>query len=192
MTTPRFPLHEASDPETRKTLETQLTALHRGLVPLVSGVDDGFSLLIQAVNLSHAPEEVARGFMTLGQTMYRSNDTKPRNRELAIEAFISVAQVPYMRYCHTIIGEKKVGLSPEQVKDALAGQMPKGLSEEEEAAFHLGEVLARLDKPLDDSDWESFASKLPKSEIIGITNFIGAFQWLALLTRLNGKDSRWD
>lgn len=124
--------------------------------------------------------------------MYQGNDTKSRNRELAVDAFISVAQIPYMRHCHTIVGEKRVGLTPEQVKDALAGQMPKDLSEEEEAAYELGKLLARLDKPLDDRDWEKFTSKLPKSEIVGIANFIGAFQWLALLTRLNGDDNRWN
>lgn len=130
--------------------------------------------------------------MTLGQAMYRGDDTKPRNRELAVEAFISVAQVPYMRYCHTIVGQKRVGLTSEQVNDALSGKIPRDLSEEEEAAFQLGHFLARLDKPLGNSDWDNFASKLSKSEIIGIANFIGAFQWLALLTRLNGEDNRWD
>lgn len=43
MAVPRFPLNEAPDPETRSTLESQLTALHNGLVPLVSA--DGSEML---------------------------------------------------------------------------------------------------------------------------------------------------
>lgn len=125
---------------------------------------------------------------------FQPHHTKPRNRELAVTAFISVTKVPYMHHCHMIVGEKKSNLNftPEQLTDALAGKMPQGLNEEEQAAYSLGKLLATLRTPMDDQSWEQYARKLQKSEIVGIANFVGVYQWLALLTHLNGEDLRWD
>lgn len=127
--------------------------------------------------------------MELTTAAFKPQHIKPRNRELAVKAFISVSQVPYMRYCHSITG--MASLTQDQCKDALSGKMPQGLSEEEMAAYGLGKVLANLNTPLSNEHWEEYSSRLPKSEIVGIANFIGVYQWLALMTRLNGDDDRW-
>lgn len=132
--------------------------------------------------------------MELSKVSFQPHHAKPRNRELAVTGFISVTKVPYMQHCHMIVGEKKANLNftPEQLKDALAGRMPQDLSEEEQAAYSLGRLLATLRTPMDDHTWEEYAGKLQRSEIVGITNFVGVYQWLALLTHINGVDHRWD
>lgn len=138
---------------------------------------------------SFVPENFIESFMEFTAAAFQPQHIKPRNRELAVQAFISVSQVPYMRYCHSVVGP--ASLTQDQCKDALAGKMPQGLSEEEKAAYGLGKMLASLTTPLSSYYWEEFSSKLPKSEIVGIANFVGIFQWLALMTRLNGDDDRW-
>lgn len=126
--------------------------------------------------------------MDLSKASYMPNHIKPRNRELTVLAFISVTQVPWMRQVHGVFGTKNptLNFTPEQIQDGLAGNMPQGLDEEEQAAYRLGRVLTSLNGPLDEESWQEFSSKLSKSEIVGIANFVGVFQWLALLIRLKG------
>lgn len=128
--------------------------------------------------------------MDLTTAAFQPQHIRPRHRELAVQAFISVSQVPYMRYCHSIAAQA-VNLTENQSKDALTGKVPQDLTQEEQAAYRLGRGLANLNKPLSNEHWDEFSSILPKSEIVGIANFIGVYQWLALMTRLNGDDGRW-
>ncbi|KAF3768161.1 hypothetical protein M406DRAFT_254696 [Cryphonectria parasitica EP155] len=187
---PRFPLDRAPDPATRHTLETQMNMLHSGRLPVMA--EDRSEMLGWCAPLSYAPDNVVRAFMDLSKVSFQPQHAKPRNRKLAVTAFISVTQIPYMRHCHLIIGEADLGFSADQLRDALAGTMPEGLNDEEQAAYNFGKLLATQRDPIKDQIWEEFAGKLQKSEIVGITNFVGVYQWLALLTQLNGEDDRWN
>lgn len=126
--------------------------------------------------------------MELSKASYMPNHIKPRNRELAILAFVSGSPTPYMLKVHGARDGKNPTsqFTSEQLEDALAGKVPQGLDEEEQSVYRLGKVLSTLNGPLDDETWKEYSSKLPRSEIVGIANFIGVFQWLTLMIRLRG------
>lgn len=97
--------------------------------------------------------------MDLAKASFQPHHIKPRNQELAVMAFISATQVPYMRDAHSFLGEHNEGgkITSEQIQDALAGKVPQGLNEEEQAAYRLGKVLASLKSPIDDETWKDFS-----------------------------------
>lgn len=136
---------------------------------------------------------MARQFFEVAKTIYTKGEVKPRNRELAILGLASVLKVPYVRYCH---GEGegaaiKAGLSHEQARQGLAGDIPDGLSEEEQLVYRLGRVLTTLNGPLDNATFHEVETKLSKTEFVGLVHTIAGYRWIALLEQVNG-DPRWD
>ncbi|KAI2641395.1 hypothetical protein GGS26DRAFT_585785 [Hypomontagnella submonticulosa] len=185
----RFPLNDAPDPAAKQVMEQLMSDLWKGnrQFPIIE--EDEHAMLGYLAPLSYTLD-VARDFFAVARTAFHPNNVKPRNRELAVMALISVVDIPYMTYCHQRIGGR-LGLTAQQCQDALAGKVPEGLSEEEEAAYSLGRALTALVGPLDDMTYQKFASKMEKSELVGIANIIGGYKWIALLGQVNGMDRRW-
>ncbi|KAI0383931.1 hypothetical protein F5Y04DRAFT_250031 [Hypomontagnella monticulosa] len=143
------------------------------------------------VNLiySYTPE-TAKAILSMWKTCVKPSHIKPRNRELAILALCSVYDAPYVAYCHRIAG-KMVGLTGEQIEDALDGKEPQGLDDEEVAAYRLGRALSETRGPLHDDVFSSITSKMEKSQAVGVANIIGGYLWIVTLIQLNGEDRRW-
>ncbi|KAI1411804.1 hypothetical protein F5Y13DRAFT_164389 [Hypoxylon sp. FL1857] len=185
----RFPLDEAPDPAAKQVMEGLMSDLWKGNRPFPIIEDDEKAMLGYLAPLSYNLD-VARGFFDVAKTAFHPNSVKPRNRELAVMALISVVEIPYMAYCHRKLGGR-LGLTDQQCEDALSGKVPEGLSDEETAAYRLGRVLTSLTGPLDDVTYREFSSKMDKVQLVGIANIIGGYKWITLLGQLNGEDRRW-
>jgi hypothetical protein len=94
-------------------------------------------------------------------------------------------------YCHREVA-LKLGLTAEQCDDAVAGRVPKDLTEEESMAYRLGRILTTLDGPLDDATWQEVTSTMEKSEFVAILHTVAGFRWVSLLVQVNGEDRRWE
>jgi alkylhydroperoxidase/carboxymuconolactone decarboxylase family protein YurZ len=53
-------------------------------------------------------------------------EISPRERELAIFAVLAYSPAAYAIYVHQLLAQK-VGFSPDQIEDALVGNLPKNL-----------------------------------------------------------------
>lgn len=132
---------------------------------------------------------MTRQFFEVAKSIY-TTDVKPRNRELATLGLASLLNAPYIAFCHRDVAAK-VGLSPDQHRDAMAGKLPEGLNPEEQLAYRLGRILTQLNGPLDDATFaEVRASGMAKEEFVGIVHTIAGYRWIALLDQVNA-DSRW-
>ncbi|KAI2464633.1 hypothetical protein F4781DRAFT_412364 [Annulohypoxylon bovei var. microspora] len=187
--TPRFPSTEAPDSEARQTVENALLTMHGGPPPFQWIDEDGHSMLGCYAPLCYSPIFVGQ-FFTLAKTVYDSSLVKPRNRELAILGLTSVLDVPYIVYCHRGLAGK-VGVTDSQYQEGMAGNVPQGLSDEEAMAYRLGRILPTLTGPLDNATWEEAASKMEKSQIVGVLHTVAGYRWVAMLEQLNGDVRRW-
>ncbi|KAI1326780.1 hypothetical protein F5Y16DRAFT_374015 [Xylariaceae sp. FL0255] len=185
----RFPIDESPDPLAREVMEQSLAKMHNGNPPFRYTDEDGKSLVGCYAPLCYSPI-ITRQFFALAKACYDPAAVKPRNRELAIMAFCSIMDVPYIVYCHRGCANK-VGLSDEQYDEGCAGHMPSELNEEEQMVYQLGRTLTALTSRLDDKTWEETVSKLGKAELVGVIHIIAAYKWVALLAQVNGDDERW-
>ncbi|KAI8633364.1 hypothetical protein F5Y19DRAFT_417682 [Xylariaceae sp. FL1651] len=189
MAPPRFPIDESPDPAAREVMTESLAKMHNGNPPFQYTDEDGKSLVGCYAPLCYSPV-ITRQFFALAKACYDPAAVKPRNRELAILAFASIVNVPYIVYCHRGCGHK-VGLSDQQYDDGLAGNVPKDLTEEEVMVYQLGRTLTTLTSRLDDDTWQEATSKLGKAELVGVIHIVAAYKWVALLAQVNGDDERW-
>ncbi|KAI0022368.1 AhpD-like protein [Xylariomycetidae sp. FL0641] len=186
--TPRFPLNEAPAANANETMTSMLADIHGGPPPFPIIEENGESMLGPYAAFSYTPK-MAEAFFIMSKTCYSTEHVKPRNRELAVLALCSVYDAPYMTYCHKNLG-KKVGLESDQIDEALRGQEPQGLSEEESAAYCLGRALSAGLGPLDDATFSSIVARMEKSQAVGVANVIGGYRWIVTLVQLNGTDRR--
>ncbi|ROT41234.1 hypothetical protein SODALDRAFT_376932 [Sodiomyces alkalinus F11] len=203
---PRFPLDEApGGSEAKEVIQEALSKMHGGASPFPWIDEEGNTLLGCYAGLrltichprSHPPSAssysytpgVAKQFFEVAKSIYASG-VKPRNRELAIIGLASVLRVPYVALCHRAVAPK-VGLTPEQFEDGIAGKVPRDLSEEEALAYRLGRILTSLNGPLDEETWREVTEKMSKTEFIGIAHTVAGYRWVSLLEQVNA-DSRWD
>ncbi|KAI1076644.1 hypothetical protein F5B20DRAFT_555005 [Whalleya microplaca] len=185
----RFPLNEAPNHLAKESVENSISLVHQGGASFPIVRDDGQAMLGPYGPVSYSTD-VAHAICMVLKTTFAPNLVKPRNRELAAMALVATVKLPYMVYCHRLVGAK-LGLTPEQCNDALSGRMPQGLTEEEMTAYDLGGVLSTLNGPLSDDDWQKFTSKMEKTQIVGIANVIGSYKWITTLVQLNGNDENW-
>ncbi|KAL2758199.1 hypothetical protein ACRALDRAFT_1080135 [Sodiomyces alcalophilus JCM 7366] len=186
---PRFPIDEApGGSEAKQVIQDALSKMHSGDPPFPWVDEPGNTLLGCYAALSYTPG-VAQQFFEVAKSIYTS-DVKPRNRELAILGLASVLRVPYVIMCHRQVAQK-VGLTPEQFEDGVAGKVPRDLSDEEALAYRLGRILTSLNGPLDEATWREVAEKMSKTEFIGIVHTVAGYRWVSLLDQVNA-DSRWD
>ncbi|KAI2614833.1 AhpD-like protein [Hypoxylon sp. NC1633] len=186
---PRFPAEEANTESAIDAVQQALSTMHKGPPPFKYVDDDGKSPLACYAPFSYTPE-MCKQFFVMGKLAYGDQNIKPRNRELAIAGLCSVLDVPFVVYSHRAIA-KKVGLSHEQFEVALAGKVPSGLSDEEQAAYRLGRTFTALTGRLDDDTWLELRSHLDKTEIVGLMHVIGGYRWVALLEQVNGDFQDW-
>ncbi|KAI2640423.1 AhpD-like protein [Hypomontagnella submonticulosa] len=185
----RFPLQDAPDTDAKVTMAELLSEVYDGPSPFPVLEEDGKSMIGPYAALSYTPE-MARAILTMWKTCVKPSHIKPRNRELATLALCSVYDAPYVAYCHRIAGEM-VGLTSGQIDDALNGKEPQGLKDEELAAYRLGRALSETRGPLEDALFNSIASKMEKSQAVGVANIVGGYLWIVTLIQLNGEDRRW-
>ncbi|KAH7304049.1 AhpD-like protein [Stachybotrys elegans] len=185
----RFPLMQAPDPEIHKMIASILTEIHNGPPAFPILQEDGDTMLGPYAAFSYTPE-MAKAFFTMSKTCYSPEHIKPRNRGLAIMALCSVFHLPYIVYCHRIVGQK-LGFSDQQIDDAMAGKEPQGLTSEESAAYRLGRVLSTDTGPISDAVFDDISSNMDKSQVVAVTNIVGGYLWIAKLVQVNGHDSRW-
>jgi hypothetical protein len=102
----------------------------------------------------------------------------------------SVLDVPYVVYCHHGVAGK-FGFTDEQYNDGLAGQVPRGLTEEETMAYRLGRILTTQIGPLDNEIWKQVTSVMKKTEFVAILHTIAGYRWVSMLEQANGEDQRW-
>lgn len=114
---------------------------------------------------------------------------KPRYRQLAIMAVISVTKVPLINHCHRQLSAA-MGFSAEQYDQGISGQTPPGLSEEEMVVYELSRQLVLLNEPLDEASWAKARSKLDKPDIVALVHVVTSYRWISLLDMVNA-DSSW-
>lgn len=127
----------------------------------------------------------------MAKVVYKPGTVKPRNRELVILGLVSIVNAPYAVYCHRHVGHK-VKLTDEQMRDAMAGKVPEGLSDEENLSYRLGRELTTLNGPLREELWQEVTSKLSKEEFVGIAHTVAGYKWVTLLENCNADARTWD
>lgn len=108
-----------------------------------------------------------------------------RERELAIFAVLAYSPNAYALYAHNKLGEK-VGFSASQIADALAGKVPEGLPEREEATYILSGELTRIRGPLSKESFDKASKVLGEEGVAGVIHTTGAFLYSSIL--LNAAD----
>lgn len=135
--------------------------------------------------------ELTTHFFEMAKVVYKPGTVKPRNRELVILGLVSIVKAPYAVYCHKHVGHK-VKLTDEQMRDAMAGKVPEGLSDEENLSYRLGRELTTLNGPLSEELWQEVTSKLSKEEFVGIAHTVAGYKWVTLLENCNADSRTWD
>ncbi|KAI2780683.1 hypothetical protein F4815DRAFT_469857 [Daldinia loculata] len=186
---PRFPSSDAPNLGSQKAVENALLTMHGGPPPFRWIDDDGFSMLGCYAPLCYSPIFVDQ-FFKLAKTVYDSSLVKPRNRELAIIGLASVLDVPYIVYCHRGLAGK-VGITDLQYEEGMAGNVPRGLSEEEAMSYRLGRILPTLTGPLDDATFNEATSKMERSQMVGVLHTVAGYRWVAMLEHVNGDMRTW-
>ncbi|KAJ8131582.1 hypothetical protein O1611_g2043 [Lasiodiplodia mahajangana] len=211
---PRYPLDAAPDADAGNTMQKLMQEFHgplpfsvldenedallgwlgpmRYYMPPSSSPTDSLPIY-QTPYLTIATDTLTSYTMDLAPIvfdLYKKAFSKvpSRTRQLVVFAYLSVVKDPYMTYCRRLLGPR-LGLTDDEIENALAGRLSDSLSEKEALAYRLGIHLSTLNGPVDDETWQEYASKLSRIEITTIANIVGGYQWACLLTRLNGDNA---
>lgn len=103
-----------------------------------------------------------------------------RVKELAILAVGGHFEAQYEIYAHSRLA-KLVGLSDEQVADALAGRIPVDLDGPEIAAYRLALAMAGGKGPVSGEIWGQVQDHFGKEEITVLIFLIGSYAYIAMV-----------
>jgi len=79
-----------------------------------------------------------------------------------------------------------VGMFPEQVADARSGNMPAGLTPEEQAAWEFAKELTRSRGPLDTAVWEKARGYLGREGVANLAHVVAAYASTCLFQNAAG------
>jgi uncharacterized peroxidase-related enzyme len=118
--------------------------------------------------LAHRPAMLAK-FLEFYASVGRSLD-----RKLYEAVYLRVSLINGCHYCtqHHIQGAKRVGLSPEQMKDLKAGSY-SGFSAPEQTALHYAEKLTRTPDGANDADFAELKKHFSDEQIVDLHMLIG-------------------
>lgn len=103
-----------------------------------------------------------------------------RVKELAILAIGGHFEAQYQNYAHARLA-KLVGLSDEQVTDALAGRVPEDLGGPEVAAYRLAMAMASGKGPVSEEIWGQVKDHFGQEEIVVLVFLISSYAYIALV-----------
>ncbi|PLB54878.1 hypothetical protein P170DRAFT_26490 [Aspergillus steynii IBT 23096] len=107
-----------------------------------------------------------------------------REKELSILAVLSEHDAPYVRYTHSQVAVA-AGLSPEQVQQAVNGQIPTGLSESETSVYQFALKLVKLRGPMKAVDFDSAKTPLSRDRMVGLVHIVSGFVYTAMLCNIS-------
>ena len=103
-----------------------------------------------------------------------------RVKELAILAVGGHFEAQYQNYAHSRLA-KLVGLSDEQVADALAGRVPQDLGGPEIATYRLAIAMASGKGPVSEEIWGQVKDHFGQEEIVVLVFLISSYAYIALV-----------
>ena len=109
-------------------------------------------------------------------------------RELSILAVASTFDAPYVAYCHRGLG-KRVGLSDDQIEDAVHGRTPKQLPEPETVAYETAKTLATARTPLDGPQFQRAEVILGRQQLAGLMHTVAGYLYVCTLINVAGYDT---
>jgi alkylhydroperoxidase family enzyme len=149
-------------------------ASQAGTVPIV---DESGRLLGPFAVMLLTPE-VGNAMQQVGAKIRFSTALTARERELGILAVAGELRSDFERLAHEPAA-LKAGLTQAQVNAVLSGQVPGGLSGDEELVCWLARVMT-ADRNVSDEDYETGLAALGKQRLAELTWLVGYYSALAL------------
>lgn len=107
----------------------------------------------------------------------------PRERELATLAVCAVTRAQYVDYAHKRIAIS-VGLTPEQVEAAVAGNAEGLEVERERVVYELSLEMARSFGRVEDERWDVGTRILGRERMAALAHIVAAYMYTSLLVNL--------
>ncbi|KAI9046260.1 carboxymuconolactone decarboxylase family protein [Aspergillus affinis] len=131
--------------------------------------------------------EIAEPWFNLALTVTRQQRLTLREKELAILAVLAEYDAPYVLYAHSQVATA-VGLSQEQVQQAVDGEVPNGLSESEAEVYSFALKLAQLRGPMDSAVFDSAKSALSRDRMVGLAHIVSGFIYVSMLCNISNGE----
>ncbi|KAH8427710.1 carboxymuconolactone decarboxylase family protein [Aspergillus melleus] len=128
--------------------------------------------------------EIAEPWFNLALTVTRQQRLTMREKELAVLAVLAEYDAPYVLYTHSQVAIA-VGLSQEQVQQAVDGEAPNGLSESEAEVYSFALELARLRGPMDSAVFDNAKSALSRDRMVGLAHIVSGFIYTSMLCNVS-------
>ena len=107
-----------------------------------------------------------------------------REKELAILAVLAEIDAPYVRYTHSQVAVA-AGLSPEQIQQAVNGEVPTGISDSEASVFQVALKLVKLRGPMKSADFDSAKNALGRDRVVGLAHIVSGFIYTGMLCNIS-------
>jgi hypothetical protein len=119
------------------------------------------------------------------KSIYTPATLPARTRQMGIFAVAAVYDIPYVNYCHQLVAPK-LDFTPQQIADAMQGNTPSGISEEEAVAYATALKLTRDRQPLDNVSFETACQALGREGVAGLANVVAGYLYVCILANVSG------
>lgn len=109
-------------------------------------------------------------------------------REISILATGAHWKGSYELYAHANNAVKKLGMDKDQIRQIVAGQKPKGLSEECSVAYDVATYLSSSPGPLRQDLWDRSVQTFGKDGTVALLHYVGFYAYICI-SMLNGIDA---
>ncbi|KAJ4345480.1 uncharacterized protein N0V89_011612 [Didymosphaeria variabile] len=181
--TTRFPLVPPSSlSAAQKPVHDHVTSVSKfvfGENPPFAWADDEGALIGPFTSMLYAPS-TGTEFFDHAIKVGTDKRLPIRVKELAILAVGGHFEAAYENYAHAQLA-KLIGLSDEQVADALAGREPVGLADAEIAAYRLALAMANSKGPVSDEIWGQVREHFGQEESAVLVFLISSYAYIAMV-----------